>query len=173
MRSRSAPRRGIYNPGIKLLAVRYVHEGMTIKEVQRTLRSPVHRRTIQRWKALYLRTYSIVRNPSTYEKLGRRPTLTSTEHKFILELLNGNPTLYLDEYQKQLYEATGVWVAISTIYRDLKIRLGITRKKTRTVHPNQDPAKRAKFLHTVGGLRPDMLVFLGMYPTLLSYVGVV
>lgn len=168
MNTRCTPWRGIYNPGVKLLAVQYIHESKRVQEVQRIIRSSVHCWTIHCWKALYNGTYAVVRDPSTYEKLGWRSILTADKHKFILELLNDKPTLYLDEYRKVLYKETGNWVATSNIFRDLKIRLGISLKKTRTVHPNQDPVKRARFFHTVGGLRPDMLVFLGPFGVFFS-----
>jgi hypothetical protein len=103
----------------------------------------------------------VIRNPDDYERLGRNTTLNDEDRDFMLELLAGNPALYLDEYRHAVYRRTGTWVSLQTIASDLKDRLHLTLKKARTVHPNQSPSKRARYLHAVGALTPNMLVFLG------------
>jgi transposase len=156
-------RPGKYDAGIKVLAVQYLREGNTIEQVRRILKSPVSACTISRWHALYRRTRSVIRHVGEYERLGRNTVLTDEDRDFMLELLDGNPALYLDEYRHAIYRRTGIWVHLATVGRDLKDRLNLTLKKARTVHPNQSPTKRARFLHAVGALTPDMLVFLGLY----------
>jgi hypothetical protein len=154
-------RRGPYDVGIKVLAVQHLRTGKTIDQVRRLLKSPVSARTLSRWHALYRRTYSVIRNPEDYRALGRCTRLDEDDRDFMLELLDSNPALYLDEYRFAVYRRTGEWVALQTIASDLKDRLHLTRKKARTVHPNQSPSKRAKYLYAAGALNPNMLVFLG------------
>lgn len=153
-------RPGKYDVGVKVLAVQHLREGKTIRQVQKVLKSTVSVRTISRWHTLYRRTAAVVRNPDDYARLGRNTALTDEDRDFMLQLLDGHPGLYLDEYRRAVYRRTGTWISLNTIANDLKIRLNLTLKKSRTVHPNQSPSKRARYLHAVGALTPDMLVFL-------------
>ncbi|KAH9807287.1 hypothetical protein DFH28DRAFT_1139577 [Melampsora americana] len=152
------PRPGKYDAGMKVLAIKYLNKGQTPRQVQHQLRSLVTIRTIQRWNALYKPTSSVVRNPENYESLGQIPTLSDEDRESMLGLMEKDPTLYLDEYRDAVYQATGVWVSLQTIASDLKLRLHVTVKKGRTVHPKQSATKRANFLHSVAALRPDMLM---------------
>lgn len=153
-------RPGKYDSGIKVLAVQYLKDGFTKLEVKHRLRSTVSVRTLTRWESLYRQTYSVVRNPAEYERLGRNTKLSVDHRDFMLTLIDENPTLYLDETRASIYRRTGKWVSLQTIASDLKSRLSLSLKKTRTVHPNQSADLRARYLHAVGGLRPEMMVFL-------------
>ncbi|EGG04620.1 uncharacterized protein MELLADRAFT_56632 [Melampsora larici-populina 98AG31] len=154
-------RPGKYDVGIKVLAVQYLRAGKTLAQVQRILKSPVSIQTISRWHSLFQRTHSVIRNPDNYERLRRHTKLTDKDCDFMLELLEGNPGLYLDKYRRGVYRHTGTWISLQTVASDLKDCLHLTLKKARTVHPNQSAAKRAQYLHAVGALHPNMLVFLG------------
>lgn len=160
MRVRPRPRPGKYDTGIKVLAIQYLQEGLTKLEVQHRLRSSVSVRTLSRWQSLYHRTSAVIRNPAEYETLGRNTRLTDEERDFMLTAVDENPTLYLDELREAIYRDTGKWVALSTVADDLKKRLSFSLKTTRTVHPNQSADQRARYLHAVGALQPEMMVFL-------------
>ncbi|KAH9812302.1 hypothetical protein DFH28DRAFT_1177417 [Melampsora americana] len=91
---------------------------------------------------------SVVCNPEDYARLGRSTALTDEDWDFFLELLDGNPGLYLDEYRHAVYRRTGSWISLNTITHDLKIRLNLTLKKSRTVHPNQSASKCAQYYYS-------------------------
>lgn len=152
-----------YSVDLKILAVTLMQQGLTRREVRRHLRSAVSVRTLTRWVMLYERTLAVIRDPDEYQKRGRRPCFSDEDLQFMLELIERDPTLYLDEVQVEMYHTTDQLVALSTIASDLKTRLMLSLKKVRTVHPNQCPIKRAQYLDQVAGLPSDMLVFLGKY----------
>ncbi|KAI7954408.1 hypothetical protein MJO28_004808 [Puccinia striiformis f. sp. tritici] len=95
---------------------------------------------------LYESTRSVVRDPSTYRDRGRPLAITSEAREFLLDVLEHEPTLYLDELQVHLEAMTGVHHPISTIHDDLRSRLQLSRKVAMTVHPGQSARLRANYI---------------------------
>ncbi|KAG0139027.1 hypothetical protein CROQUDRAFT_666989, partial [Cronartium quercuum f. sp. fusiforme G11] len=75
------------------------------------------------------------------------------------DLIEADPTLYLDEICDSMYNDTGVFVSFSTIADDLKECLKLTWKKVQKVHPSQSPVKWEEYIDSIADLQPEMLVF--------------
>ncbi|KNZ61027.1 hypothetical protein VP01_1461g5 [Puccinia sorghi] len=148
-----------YSSDIKAICVRWLLEGKTVDSINSALGCTIHPRSCARWKMLYLKTCNVVRDPATYDPCGRPPKLEREELDFVLSILESDPTLYLDEVQKLLEDATGEKVARSTIHSTIVKRLGQTRKTVHTVHPAQCPIKRAQFTIDISSFPANFLVF--------------
>ena len=62
--------------------------------------------------------------------IGRPRALTSLEETLTLNVIFGNPEIYLDEVQRYLEKKPGMVISISTVYRTTQ-RLGLTSRKIR------------------------------------------
>ena len=96
--------------------------------------------------------------PVSY-KPGPKRMLSEPEEYTIIELLLANPGIYLDELQQELYQSTGTWASISTIFRTIH-RLDFTRKKLRHVALQQSDTKRAGFIEEMSYIGANMIVWL-------------
>lgn len=136
--------------------------------VRQHLCSTVSLWTLTSWAHLYERTLAVIWDPLDYEKRGRHTKFSDEDLNFMLELIEHDPTLYLDEVQLEMYHTTDQLVSLSTIASDLQNCLRISLKKAQTVHPKQCLIKQAQYLDQVAGLPSNMLVFLGQ-----SFLGIV
>ena len=79
----------------------------------------------------------------------------------ILDVLNNNPTLYVQKIQAHLEAMTGVLHPTSTIKAEVRDRLQLTKKTAHTVNPAQCPMAQAAFSAQVGPIPSNYLVFIG------------
>lgn len=145
----------------KVLAVRWGLKGHDLAVVNSRLDTSISMVSFYQWINWFQATNEVVANPDTYLQKGPMTTLLPEHQEFILDCLDYDPCLYLDELQKRLLDQFNLTVSISTLSRELRQRLNLSRKKARTVHPNQCQQKRAEYAMEVSGIDPDCLVFVG------------
>ncbi|KNZ48944.1 hypothetical protein VP01_530g5 [Puccinia sorghi] len=117
-----------YLANMKTLCFCWLLLGKSIDSINSALKTAIHPHSCARWKALYEKPQEVMWNPPNYDPCVHPPSLTNEEVYFVLEVLKVDPTLYLDELQKKLEEAT--------------------RQKSGTVkmvHPSQCPLKHTQF----------------------------
>ncbi|KAG0139630.1 hypothetical protein CROQUDRAFT_666210, partial [Cronartium quercuum f. sp. fusiforme G11] len=146
-----------YSADVKVQAITLLCE----VAVKQHLQSTVNLQTITHWKQLYKSRLAVVKSADTYQKHGWPLDFTSEEHKFMADLIEADPTLYLDKICDSMYNDTGVFVSLSNIADNLKECLKLTWKKVQKVHPSQSPVKWAEYIDAIVDLQPEMLVFAG------------
>ncbi|EHS64506.1 uncharacterized protein PGTG_20969 [Puccinia graminis f. sp. tritici CRL 75-36-700-3] len=134
--------------------------GIHLDIINPTIGRSVSPESLARWMDLYTTTRDVVRDPATYEQRGRPLAVTHEEADFILAALELEPTLYIDELQSHIQAMTGMVHPLATITDELRVRLQLTKKTARTVHPSQCPVQRAHFTSRVGAFPPSYLVFM-------------
>ncbi|KAG0143051.1 hypothetical protein CROQUDRAFT_31342, partial [Cronartium quercuum f. sp. fusiforme G11] len=132
---------------VKVQAITLLHEGLSPVAVKQHPQSTVNLRTITHWKQLYKSTLAVVKSTDTYQKCGWPLDFTGEECEFMADLIEANPTLYLDEICDNMYNDTGVFVSLSTITDNLTEHLKLTQKFQK-VHSNQSPVKWAEYIHS-------------------------
>ncbi|KAI7933643.1 hypothetical protein MJO28_017540 [Puccinia striiformis f. sp. tritici] len=148
-----------YEPQVKAIVVRWMVRGRERADINAELGFTIHKKTMDWWLRLYESTRSVVRNPSTYRDRGRPLAISSEAREFLLDVLQHEPTLYLDELQVHLEAMTGVHHPISTIHDDLRSRLQLSRKVAMTVHPGQSAIRRANYICEIAEIPSEYLVF--------------
>jgi transposase len=152
-----------YAPKIKALALKlHTQDQMSIPDINDMMETNISERSFQRWAALYRQTMSVVQDPALYKQRGAPLKISVEEREFLMDILSGNPTLYLDEIQTCLAAQSGNDVCRATIHCELLLRLNLTTKVARTVHPAQCPIKRAIYTGQVANIPAHFLVFTGM-----------
>jgi transposase len=107
----------------------------------------------------YHSTYGQSTNPLS-ERIGRPRLLDDGDMTFLDQLLDREPTLYLDEILVKLEEARNASISIATLQRGL-VRLDITRKSI-----SKEAKERNDYLHAIWEADmaqyddPDVFVFL-------------
>jgi hypothetical protein len=113
-------------------------------------------------------------DPALYGQRGCPLAFSREESEFVLAALDEDPTLYLDEIQSHIFAMTGTRHPLTTISDELRLRLKITKKVARTVHPAQCPMQRAKYISRIGPLPSSHFVFVGKllmpYPLFLVMI---
>jgi len=95
--------------------------------------------------------------------------LSETDLKYIQNLVDERPELFLDEIRHLVHKHLGKDVHLSTVSRAMKL-LGINKKKLRLVARQQSAMKQAKYLIALTAFRHDQLVFLDeMHSDRLNY----
>lgn len=91
---------------------------------------------------------------------GRRRVLDSDDLSFIHEVINAQPSIYLDELRYKLTTVRGVQVSLSTISRTLS-RMGLTRKVlSREASERNEDVRLLWELDMAQYTDPEMFVFL-------------
>lgn len=152
-----------YSAEIKIIAIRLRLQGDNLETINDRLDIEISRQSLDRWMDLYLTKNCVLADPRFYETRGAPKILTNEERIFVKEMLEDDPTLYLDEISTKLLEQTGVNLSISALAIEIRDRLALTRKVARTVHPNQSPLLRGLYLEEVSGIPPKCLIFLGEF----------
>ena len=80
-------------------------------------------RSVRRYIELYHSTGDV----ECKKQAGPTCLLNDFEQITVMQSLIAKPSIYLDEVQEHLFNATGTWVSLSTICRTVQ-RLGFTRK---------------------------------------------
>ncbi|KNE88812.1 hypothetical protein PSTG_17749 [Puccinia striiformis f. sp. tritici PST-78] len=148
-----------YSAKIKYAAVIASINGKNLSQINKSLAASISSDSISRWRKLYERTRAVVCNPQTYRTRGRPFELNDEDLAFIREMIDDKPTVYLDEIQRALTEEHGITVSLSTISNTLHLRLHLSKKTIRTVHPRQDPEQRADYVSRIGCIQSSCLVF--------------
>ncbi|KAG0152414.1 hypothetical protein CROQUDRAFT_649813 [Cronartium quercuum f. sp. fusiforme G11] len=104
-------------------------------------------------QAITLLHEAVVKSADTYQKHGQPLDFTGEECEFMADLIEADPTLYLDKICDSMYNDTGVFVSLSTIADNLTECLKLTQKKS--------PVKWAESIDAIADLQPEMLVFAG------------
>ncbi|PLW57502.1 hypothetical protein PCANC_02643 [Puccinia coronata f. sp. avenae] len=149
-----------YNQGIKVIVVSLRRHGYSLEEINKTLDLKISDDSLRQWMNLYHQTRDVVCNPAFYVQRGRPLAFLREESKFVLAALDDNPTMYLDEIQSHIKAITGTRHPLSTISAELRIRLHLTRKIARTVHPAQSEDQRAKYFEEIGPFPSSYFVFV-------------
>ena len=90
---------------------------------------------------------------------GVMPLLGKPEEFSVIELLMAQPEIYLSELQRELFQNTGTWASISTIFRTI-LRLGFSRKKLQQFVLRRSDSLRAEFMEEMSYLTADMILWL-------------
>ncbi|KAI7944986.1 hypothetical protein MJO28_000038 [Puccinia striiformis f. sp. tritici] len=149
-----------YHREVKVIAVKLSQEGVPLAEINATIGKSISPDSMARWNELYIRTRDVVRDPELYANRGRPLAFTQEEAEFVLIALDAEPTLYLDEIQAHIVAMTGTSHPLATIADELRVRLHLTKKTARTVHPAQSDWQRAEFRARTGPIPSSHLVFL-------------
>lgn len=152
-----------YSEDIKLLATRMAMENVDIEMINATLRTHISATSLWRWKRLYQRTNRVVVDPQNYQRRGRPHVLSDVQLGVLNELVNNNPSIYLDELQRQLVQIIGFPVSQATLSRELHVRLGLSHLVTRRVHAAQSAEDRTDYMFRVARIPPEYLVFIGKH----------
>jgi hypothetical protein len=150
-----------YEEGVKVIVVRLRLCGKTLAEINRTIGLKISNDSLCRWMTLYQNTRDVVRDPALYKPQGRPLAFSRDEAEFVLTALDEDPTLYLDEIQSHIEAMTGTRHPLATISRKLRMRLNLTNKVARTVHPAQSEDQRAEYMCEIGPFPSSYLVFVG------------
>jgi hypothetical protein len=150
-----------YSPDIKAVAVKLPIQGKSPQTVNKLLKANISNKHLRQWKDLWTRTNYVLRNALLYLPCGCPLPIKVKEQEFVLDLIDQNPTIYLDEIQKAIMEASGDVFPLSTISDNIKNWLGLTRKVAWHVNPAQCPVKQALWLQEVADMPANYLVFVG------------
>lgn len=150
-----------YPPDIKVLAVKYVLEGLSFRKIRRRLNRNISRQSFHRWVRLFHETRAVIRDPATYECRGRGRKLDGNDQEFMLELVEAEPGLFLDEIREKLYDGTGALVSLQTIQNELRQRLQLTLKKANTSNVRKNLLEKVKYISEMENVPPEYLVFTG------------
>ena len=96
-----------YNRDLKVIAVKMSRRGMTLEEINATIKKRISHDSLGRWIRLYKHTRDVVRDPSLYQQRGWPLAFTREEAEFVLAALEAEPKLYLDEIQSHIEAMTG------------------------------------------------------------------
>ena len=133
---------------------RAVFSGLSYEEVGKLLY--MSSRSVRRYTEKYFTTGTV--EPAN-QRHGPTPLLTDFEQLTVLQLLLDNPSMFLDEIQRELYDVTGTVVHVSTICRTVH-RLGMTRQKLRYVALQQSMDQCIMFMADISMFEPKMIVWL-------------
>lgn len=151
----------LYTAQLKVIALTKFMAGQSLDSINVDLITSISPKSMRRWKLLYHTTHAVVRNPRTYHQQGRRTLYTNEDQQFMLELIDADPTLFLDEVQLAMYDRTDLLASRQTIANDLKECLYLTLHKVSAIDINQSPRLRADYSNRICHHPPEFLVFLG------------
>ncbi|PLW25115.1 hypothetical protein PCANC_27680 [Puccinia coronata f. sp. avenae] len=149
-----------YSPKIKAVALKLLIQGKSLQTVNKLIETNISTKSLRQWKDLWTRTNQFMRDVLLYLPRGRPLAITVEEWKFVLDLIDKDPTIYLNKIQKAIMEASGEFFPLSTISDDLKQRLGLTRKVAWHVNSAQCHVKRALWSQEIADMPANYLVFV-------------
>ena len=124
-----------YARDVKVIVLKLSLHGLTLGEITATFVHQVSEDSLSRWLRLYHQTRNVVRDPALYAERGRPLAISRDGAQMILDVLDTDPTLYIDEIQAHLEAMTGVLHPTSTIKAKLRALLKPTKKIAHTVYP--------------------------------------
>lgn len=158
-----------YPPAVKVLVVHKQALGKKQKIINQELHEAVSISSFRQWKILFLETHAVLMDPAFYNNRGARRKLLNSHRAYIRARLDEDPTLFLSEIRDMLETERGVTISISALAVEIRERMEMTVKISRTVHPNQSPLKRGKYLLEVSNIPKECMVFLGTYFGFFDY----
>ena len=124
--------------------------GMSYKDI-----AFICEKSVQRYLTLFHGTGSVTPQPPTG---GPSKVLNELEEFTVMQSIIHKPTLYLQEVQEHLYNATVKWVSASTICRTINAR-EFTRKKVQVIALQLSEQRRIEFMVQVAAsYNPDMFI---------------
>ena len=116
----------------------------------------ISERSVRRYVALFFSTGNV--DPEK-QRHGPQCLLSDFEQTIVLQWLIENPSIYLIELQKKLFDTTGTWVHQSTICRTIHY-LGFTRKKLQCIAYGRSEDQKAKFIADMSIFDPHMFLWV-------------
>jgi hypothetical protein len=116
-----------YAPEVKTICVKLLIERKAPSYINKLLGYRVSAQSFARWKALFISTCAVVCNRAEYLARGRPLRLTPEQSEFMLDIIQVDPTLYLDEIQQSMKNQLGLELCRSTIYNKITERLRLHR----------------------------------------------
>ena len=127
--------------------------GMTYTEIAEVLF--MSEKSVYRYLSQFHATGSVEpKDPSGDQNKG----LTESESFTVLQSILHKPTAYLEEVQQDLFDTTGTWVHISTIWHDRAT--WIHQEEGSCIALQQSETKRIQFMSEISIYDPDMLVWI-------------
>ncbi|EFP78518.2 uncharacterized protein PGTG_04474 [Puccinia graminis f. sp. tritici CRL 75-36-700-3] len=148
-----------YNATFKFIVVKAALDGFSLVEINERHGSTVSADSLRRWYELYEKTRSVVCDPNTYQVRDRPLALNNEERTYLRELIAENPAVYLDEIQSRLLDEHNTRISLQTISNELHLRLRLSRKSIRRVHPSQNIDRRMEYILMIAHHDPSTLVF--------------
>ncbi|KAG0142031.1 hypothetical protein CROQUDRAFT_23312, partial [Cronartium quercuum f. sp. fusiforme G11] len=148
-----------YPVAIKVLAVKYVLEGLSYDEVRTRLRRSISKDSFERWMVLYHHTMAVIRDPTTYQTTGRSRVYECHECELMVTFVTQEPALFLDEIREKVYDETGVLASPTVIDRELQERLQLTLKKAGVSNVLKNLHAKAIFMHQMAEILSEFFVF--------------
>ena len=116
----------------------------------------ISERSVRRYVDLFFSTGNV--DPEK-QRHGSQCLLNEFEQTTVLQALIDNPSVYLIELQKKLFDTTGTWVHESTIYRTVH-HFGFTRIKLQHIAYGRSEDQRAKFIADISIFDPHMFLWV-------------
>lgn len=149
-----------YSPDVKYLAVRArLEDDKSLDDIRNLVKRPISQKSIDRWVSLYQSTRAVIRDPASYETVGCPYRLSREEADHFRELVDSDPSYFLDELRECFYRRSGEWPSLSTVQREVTVRLGLTLKTARRVHAKQCPTQRAEYTLRMSQYPSNYLAF--------------
>jgi hypothetical protein len=112
-----------YTPEVKTICVKMLLQGKSPAFINTVIGYNIWDRSFARWKALFIATCEVARNPSQYLTRGQPLLLTLEQSDFLANIIHVDPTLYLDEIQASFQSQLGIEICCTTLYKELTLRL--------------------------------------------------
>lgn len=134
--------------------------GVNLETARIHLETNVSRQSISRWNEKVRLTGCVISDPATYEVQGRSPIYNDDDLVVLHDVIQEDPTLFLDEIQDIMHQLIDKKPCISSIFNTIKKRLNFTFKKGGTVDPRQSIEMQAAFSRRMAAMPSQYLVFL-------------
>ncbi|EGF98775.1 uncharacterized protein MELLADRAFT_113245 [Melampsora larici-populina 98AG31] len=149
-----------YAPQIKS---RHHHKSVTgvdLATARIHLETNVSRQSISRWNEKVRLTGCVVSDPATYKVQGRNPIYDDDDLVVLHDVIQEDPTLYLDEIQDIMHQLVNKKPCIASIAKTIEKKLNFTFKKGGTVDPRQSLEMQGIFSRRIGAMPSQYMVFL-------------
>jgi hypothetical protein len=145
-----------YNQKVKVIVVNMAHCCVPLDQINETIDCLVSPNSLSHWMHIYNNTRDVLRDPMTYEQQGRSLAISPEGAEFIMLAFDLEPKLFIDEIQSHLQAMAGNLHPLTTITKELRVQLQLTKKTARTVHPDQCPIQQASW-----DIPPELLCLHG------------
>jgi hypothetical protein len=117
-----------YNASTKIATVHMSLQNHLQSFIRDALGVTVSRQSFSQWIELFHGMQRVVRNPEEYSARGRHFLLSAEDHKFMVDLVCNEPSLFLDEICERMYDNHGHLLSVSFTQQTLVNKLSITLK---------------------------------------------
>ncbi|PLW15561.1 hypothetical protein PCANC_15843 [Puccinia coronata f. sp. avenae] len=151
-----------YDASIKIVTVCMTLQRHSQHFICNSLGATISRQSFEQWTQLFHETQRVVRDPEEYAARGRRFLLSAEDREFMIELVLQEPSLFLDEMRKRLYDNTSTLISISSLHDILVEKLSITLKKPDTVNIGKSLTAKYCYISKMANVPAEFLVFTGV-----------